>query len=117
MNLPRISLTLFTAAGGLLAAALLPSAAAFADDTWVLTPEPASFVPEQADGYPPLIDVVTGTETWDVNDVTAKFDFGGFLKGTDTHTTFGSITNDDLIVPSTITFTDASGQLILTQGT
>ena len=99
----RATLTLGAVAGGLLAAALLPMAVAFADD-FDFTPNITTFVPTQVEGYPPLIDEVTGTENWNFSDVTSgtvlvtdAFD------GKDTETTIGSFTNNDYLTTSSFT--------------
>ncbi len=84
------------AATGVLAAALLPVGAAFADD-WDLTPYVSSFAPTQVEGFPPLFNEVTGTEYWNLLDLTTNHDDGGLFPGVDTQTTFGSFTNDDYL--------------------
>jgi len=53
------------------------------------------------EGYPPLDNVVTGTEGWEFFDLTTNSSiFGGLplLQGTDTETTIGSFSNDDFLV-------------------
>jgi hypothetical protein len=89
--------------GGLLAAAFLPMAVAVADD-FDFTPDITTFVPKQVEGYPPLIDEVTGAESWSLSDITTNTvvstdDFDG----TDTQTTIGSFTNDDYLASSGLT--------------
>jgi hypothetical protein len=81
--------------GGLLAAALLPAGAAFADEQF--TPYLGNFVPTQVEGYPPLINVVTGTDALLITDPADPAVNGGALGGIDTVTTFGSFTNDDFL--------------------
>jgi hypothetical protein len=84
-------------AGGLLAAAFLPMATAFADEI-DLTPSDSTFVPTQVEGYPPLINEVTGTEAFSVHDITTNEDiYGNVAQGVDTQTTIGSFTNDDFL--------------------
>lgn len=97
-NQRRVTLAVGAAAGGLLTAAFLPMAVAFADN-YDFTPDTSTFEPTQVEGYPPLINEVTGAEDWSITDVTngtvAVQDV--FLGGTDTQTTIGSFTNDDFI--------------------
>ena len=95
-NQRRTALTFGALAGGLLAAALLPMAVAFADD-FDVTPETGTFVPTQVEGYPPLDNVVTGTELWTPYDLTSQLPIGVTLGGVDTETTIGSFTNDDFL--------------------
>lgn len=98
-NQRRIALALAAAAGALLAAAILPTAVAFADE-YDFTPDIATFEPTQVEGYPPLFDEVTGTESWGLNDLTTNtvpVPDSGILGGTDTETTIGSFTNDDFL--------------------
>jgi hypothetical protein len=83
------------AASGILAAALLPAGAALADE-WDFTPYITSFTPTQAEGFPPLFNEVTGTEYWQLFDLTTNTGPGQF-PGVDTQTTFGSFTNDDFL--------------------
>lgn len=105
----KVTLSGMTASitGGLLATALLPTAVAFAD-TYDFTPDVPTFVASQAEGYPPLIDEVTGTEKWSIEDLTTNtVKFANTFDGTDTHTTIGSFTNDDYLTSSA--FIDANG--------
>src|SRR5690349_13839495 len=91
----RITLTLGVLSGGLFAAAFLPMAPAVADQ-FDLTPDTTSFDPSQVEGYPPLFNDVTGSESWNVTDLTTNsVSVSDFFKGVDTVTTFGSFTNDD----------------------
>lgn len=92
----RVTLTLGAVAGGLLAAAFLPVAVAYADDFDVV-PVTNTFVPTQVEGYPPLINEVTGTEAWTPNDLTTHLPIGVDINGVDTETTIGSFTNDDFL--------------------
>jgi hypothetical protein len=102
-NQRRAMLTIGAGAGGLLAAAFLPMAVAFADE-YDFTPELASFVPTQVEGYPPLINEVTGTENWDITDLTTNTTkFADIFEGKDTQTTIGSFTNDDYLATSGLT--------------
>jgi hypothetical protein len=57
----RVVLTLGAAAGGLLAAAFLPMAVAFADE-YDFVPDTSTLDIAQVEGYPPLVNEVTGTE-------------------------------------------------------
>lgn len=89
--------TLGAVAGGLLAAAFLPMAVALADE-YDLTPATTTFDPTQVEGYPPLINEVTGTEDFNIYDLTSKgVDLGDEFQGVDTQTTIGSFTNDDFL--------------------
>jgi hypothetical protein len=117
-NQRRAMLTIGAGAGGLLAAAFLPMAVAFADE-YDFTPELTSFAPTQVEGYPPLINEVTGAEKWDLSDITTNtVSFPDVADGTDTQTTIGSFTNDDyltnigLIVNGTPNFFVPSGTQI-----
>jgi hypothetical protein len=102
-NERRVPLTLGAIAGGLLTAALLPMAVAFADE-YDFTPDTASLDVTQVEGYPPLINEVTGTEDWNLADITTSgVPFHDALAGTDTETTIGSFTNDDYLTSSTLT--------------
>jgi hypothetical protein len=97
-NQRRIRLTLGGVAGGLLAAAFLPMAVAFADE-FAFTPDPTTLDLTQVEGYPPLINEVTGTEQWNIIDLTTNSQkFADVLNGVDTQTTIGSFTNDDFLV-------------------
>ena len=99
-NHHKFALTLSTLTGGLLAAAFLPMAVATADE-YDFTPDLTTFVPTQVEGYPPLINEVTGTEQWGVFDLTTNTSFApNVINGTDTETTFGSFTNDDYLISS-----------------
>jgi hypothetical protein len=77
-------------------------AVAFADvDDF--TPDTSTFDPTQVEGYPPRDNVVTGTEDWNISDLTHNdLPLGGdLLQGTDTVTTIGSFTNDDYLYTNT----------------
>jgi hypothetical protein len=101
-NQRRITLTLSAMAGGLLAAAFLPLAVASADQ-FDITPDTTSFDPTQVEGYPPLFHEVTGTESWNVTDLTTNsVAVPDFFKGVDTDTTFGSFTNDDFLTQNAV---------------
>ena len=97
-NQRRMRLACGTLAGSLFAAAFLPMAVAFADQ-YDFTPDPTTFVPTQVEGYPPLINEVTGTEDWGINDLTTNTTAFGAddFTGTDTETTIGSFTNNDYL--------------------
>src|SRR5690348_315181 len=116
MKLHRALLSCAAAAGGVLAVVLLPAGVAIADGTWVLTPDIDTFAATQADGFPPLFEHATGTELVDVKDVTLSADFGK-PEFNDTHTVFGSFTNDDFAVQSGISFAVGSDSLHLPAGT
>jgi hypothetical protein len=85
------------ATSGILAAALLPAGVAFADN-YVFTPDITTFIPTQVEGYPPLVDVVTGAEDFSFFDTTSSsiFDLDA-LHGIDTDTSIGSFINDDFL--------------------
>jgi hypothetical protein len=68
-NQRRVTLTVGAVAGGLPAAGFLPMVVAFADQ-YDFTPDPATFGPTQGEGYPPLINEVTGAEDWNIHDAT-----------------------------------------------
>jgi hypothetical protein len=96
-NQRPIMFTLGAVAGGLLAAAFLPMAVAVADQ-YDFTPDTTSFDPTQVEGYPPLINEVTGTEAFSVYDLTSnEVALGDLFHGVDTQTTIGSFTNDDFL--------------------
>jgi hypothetical protein len=91
----NLRLTFGIGAGGLLTAAFLPIAVALADQ-YDFTPDITTFVPTQVEGFPPLINEVTGAEQWNIFDLTTNTVFtSNVLDGTDTQTTIGSFTNDD----------------------
>jgi hypothetical protein len=89
-------------AAGLLATAFLPMAVAFADE-YDFTPDTTTLVPSQVEGYPPLVNEVTGYEYWNIYDLTQNDLPRGSdaLQGTDTETTIGSFTNDDYLYTNT----------------
>jgi hypothetical protein len=108
-NQHRLAVTFGVLAGGLLAAALLPMAVASADQ-FDFTPDIATFSPTQVEGYPPLINEVTGTEQWNVFDLTTdSVKYAQILDGTDTQTTIGSFTNDDYLTSSALIIAAAPG--------
>jgi hypothetical protein len=116
-NQRRATLTLGAVAGGLLAAAFLPMAVAFADE-YDFTPGIASFAPSQAEGYPPLINEVTGPESWNIFDLTTNTTtFSEIIAGTDTETTIGSFTNDDWLTPGALSVVGASSTFFASGGT
>jgi hypothetical protein len=99
MNSRRIAFALGTAAAGFLAAAFLPMAVAVADDEYDFTPNGIYDV-TQVEGYPPLVNEITGQEFWNFFDVTKNATVQGgqeLILGTDTQTTIGSFTNDDYL--------------------
>lgn len=117
METKRRLTRVIAATSGILAAALLPVGTAFADD-YDFTPNVSTFVPSQAEGYPPLIDVVTGTEKWNIFDLTTNTaSVSNILLGTDTHTTFGSFVNDDFLTSSGLTILGPPDNLVLPEGT
>jgi hypothetical protein len=84
-------------AGGLLAAAFLSTPVALADE-WAFTPDTSTFDATQVEGYPPLDNVVTGTEAFNIYDITNNLvTTPDFFKGVDTETTIGSFTNNDFL--------------------
>jgi hypothetical protein len=99
-NKRRVTLLLGAiAAGGLLAATYLSMALAYADE-YDFAPVVGSFNPEQVElGYPPLVNVVTGTDAWSPTDLTTGVATNAeFLNGTDIETTIGTFTNDDFLL-------------------
>lgn len=102
-----IPVTLGALAAGAIAAALSSAAVASADE-YDFIPDTTSFVPSQVEGFPPLIDEMTGTEKWSVEDLTTNtVKFADIFDGTDTHTAIGSFTNDDYLTSSA--FIDFNG--------
>jgi hypothetical protein len=99
-NKCAITSALGAVAGGLLAAAFLPMAVAVADE-FDFTPDTTTFDPTQVEGYPPLDNVVTGTEYWSLYDLTnSTVSSPEYIDGVDTQTTIGSFTNDDFLQDS-----------------
>ena len=89
--------------GGLLAAAFLPMAVAVADE-FDFTPDTTTLIPTQVEGYPPLINEVTGSESWSIGDATTNtVRASDVLAGKDTETTIGSFTNDDYLATTGVT--------------
>jgi hypothetical protein len=92
----RITLALGAAVGGLMAAAFLPMAVAFADDSgWV--PDPTTLFPTDVSGMPPWSpEVIAGHEAWSRFDFTTNtVQVPDQLDGVDTETMFGAFTNND----------------------
>jgi hypothetical protein len=113
----RATLTLGAVGGGLLAAAFLPMAVAFADE-YDFAPNITTFVPSQVEGYPPLINEVTGAESWSLIDVTTNTTtFLNVLPGIDTETTIGSFTNDDWLSNGALDQVGSSGSFFAGGGT
>jgi len=84
-------------AGGCLLAPTLSTAVAFADD-FAFAPDTSTFDPTQVEGYPPLDNVVTGTESFSLDDLTQNsVNWADAFTGVDTETTVGSFTNDDFL--------------------
>jgi hypothetical protein len=96
MSKNRRFVVLSALTGGLLAAAFLPTAVAFADE-YDLTVDPTTFVATQAEGYPPFENVLTGTESVAINDLTTPGAFDVASHNVDTQTTIGSFTNNDFL--------------------
>ena len=115
-NQRRTALTVGVVAGGLLGAAFLPMAVAVADQ-YDFTPDIGSFDPKQVEGYPPLINEVTGTESWQNFDLTTNAQVIGTLNGTDTETTIGSFTNDDYLTDSSLFVTNGTVSVAIPVGT
>jgi hypothetical protein len=116
INQRRVTLTVGAVAGGLLAAAFLPMAVAFADD-FDVTPETGTFVPTQVEGYPPLDNVVTGTEQWTPYDLTSQLPLGVTINGVDTDTTIGSFTNDDFLETQPLTLVNGANSVVFSTDT
>jgi hypothetical protein len=91
-----IRLTLGAVAGGAVAAALLPVAVATADE-FDFSPDTTTFAASQVEGYPPLVDVVTGSEDFGLNDLSKTVPMFDSMTGVDTMTTSGSFTNNDFL--------------------
>jgi hypothetical protein len=105
MESNRRGITLaLSAIGGLALAAFLPMAVALADD-FDFTPDQTNFDPTQiVVGYPPLLTVVDGTESWNILDTTTNtVEFPDDFQGVDNETTIGSFTNNDIITTSGFT--------------
>jgi hypothetical protein len=92
----RVAPTFATVAAGVLAASVLSMAVAAADEG-IVAPDVGTFDPTQVTGNPPYApEVVTGTEEWSELDLTTNTVVqADLLSGVDTHTVFGSFTNDD----------------------
>jgi hypothetical protein len=115
-NQRRAMLTFGAIAGGLLAAAFLPAAVAFADN-YDFTPDITTFAPTQVEGYPPLINEVTGAENWNIFDLTTNsVRYADILDGTDTETTIGSFTNDDYLANLGLIVVGSSDSFLLSAG-
>jgi hypothetical protein len=114
MYLPRLTRALGAATGGLLGAALLPAAAAFADD-YAIVPDPNST--EVVTGYyglytalPALDGSPLGYQTFDVDDTTLGTVVGSFEA--DESTTSGIFfggTNDEILVTSDLSGATGTG--------
>jgi hypothetical protein len=110
-------LTFGAGAGAMLAAAFLPTAVATADD-YDLVPDTSTFVPHQVEGFPPLINEVTGAEDWNIYDATTHTTFFPDLGiGTDTQTTIGSFINDDFLVTEDAGIRSMTEQFDIANGT
>ncbi|WIM88806.1 hypothetical protein PT015_04775 [Candidatus Mycobacterium wuenschmannii] len=98
MNTPRfVVLTGVAAAAGAFSVAAMISAgsASAAPIDEYLIPNLSSFDATSALGYPPLIDVLQGNESWTIAGLPDNVTFNVF--GVDTQTTFGSFTNNDFL--------------------
>jgi hypothetical protein len=114
MHLPRLTRAFGAAAGGLLGAAFLPAAVAFADD-YAIVPDPNST--EVVSGYyglytalPALDGSALGYQTFDVDDTTLGTAVGSF--DADEATTSGIFfdgTNQQILVTSDISGTPGTG--------
>ncbi|HEY2089644.1 MAG TPA: hypothetical protein VGH54_26930 [Mycobacterium sp.] len=113
----RAMLTIGAVAGGLLGAAFLPMAVAFAD-TYDFTPDITTFAPTQVEGYPPLINEVTGAENWGISDATTNtVRFPDAFTGIDTETTIGSFTNDDFLTNAGLIVLGPNSSFLVPSGT
>jgi hypothetical protein len=117
-NQCRLTLSLSAIAGGLVAAAFLPMAVALADD-FDFTPDTTTFDPAQVVvGYPPLVNVVNGTEDWNLNDLTTNSVLSSDLfSGEETETTIGSFSNDNLLLGLPVVMSSGNGLFTFTSGT
>ena len=75
-----------------------------------ILPNITTFVPSQVEGYPPLINEVTGAEHWVVLDTATNAQII-YSAGTDTHTTIGSFINDDFLANTGFGFLGSPGSL------
>jgi hypothetical protein len=101
MNTHRIVLSLGAATSGLLAAAFLPMAVAYADD-YSYGPDLSTFDPTAGPMGIPPDDVVSGTEKWFTYDLTTSTMTDDSLSGGVTVTNLGNITISDFLVGSNI---------------
>ena len=70
------------------------------------------------EGYPPLINEVTGTEHWGLFDLTSNTCASpNVITGTDTETTIGSFTNDDYLTNIGLIVVHSPGTFDLPSGT
>ncbi|HXS87569.1 MAG TPA: hypothetical protein VN741_18230 [Mycobacterium sp.] len=97
MNRRRITFTIGAAAVGLLAAAFLPAAIAFADDQYTLIPEDVETVTSMS-GMPPLYQETLGTNVFGVGDVPFTGTVERFNGEVDTFTTSWGFENQEIIV-------------------
>ena len=88
VGLAAVAGALGTAA--MMSAATAPTARA---DNEIFVPDISTFVTTEAEGFPPLVRVLEGTETWTLTGLPSGSAF--IVQGVDTQTTFGSFTNDD----------------------
>ena len=96
-----VGLAAATGAVGVAAMMSAASAAAAPDDDGIYAPITSTFDSAPEPGYPPLVELLQGPETWEQTNLPAGQTYE--FTGVDTHTTFfGSFTNDYLL-------TDGSG--------
>jgi hypothetical protein len=98
----RTPLTIAAAAGGLLAAALLPVAVAFADDVFTLDPQGPEVV-TSISGMPPLFQETVGTAVFGADQGNPITTFGTFNAVVNTLTTSSGFENQEIV--------DTGGQL------
>jgi hypothetical protein len=96
MNHRGITLTLGAAAGGLLAAAFLPVAVAFADD-FVFNPNSQPDV-AGVTGYPPFDQDILAAQDFSVHDITTNMDVGTFAADTNALSTPFGFNNEEILV-------------------
>jgi hypothetical protein len=88
-------------------AGLIAGAPLASGDADIYSPLTSTFSPTVAEGYPPLVQILQGTETWGLDNQPTGIAVLA-LYGTDTQTTVGSFTNDD--------FLETDSQLTLNPG-
>jgi hypothetical protein len=93
----RIPLKVGAAVGGLLSAALLPAAVAFADDSFTLVPDGPEVI-TSASGYPPFYQETIGTAVFDANQGNPFMTLGEFNADVNTFTTSWGYENQEIVV-------------------